>query len=291
MKNILTGILMIGLLAACVSGAMGCVGSRPLAMGGAFIGLADDANTTYWNPAGLAQMPLGETTSTWTHTSTNRDEVNYQDFGSLAGSAGMPRIGKLALGASYVRDDMGLQLGDKRVLDKQDWVWASLAMDAGKYGMLGLNIRKIDDAVAGCSVHTDVGLDVGYLYHVDSRLSVGMLIQDINTPEMTMSGFGSTNRIRNIRAGLAFRPNKDTVVTVDGYDLANNGDALSARFGIERKFGGFALRGGYYGLGGGTDSGATFGVGLDQEAVTFDATVMTGDFDNTVMLSATYKAL
>ncbi|AZR74436.1 hypothetical protein BBF96_14200 [Anoxybacter fermentans] len=29
------------------------VGARPIGMGGAFVGLADDANAAYWNPAGL----------------------------------------------------------------------------------------------------------------------------------------------------------------------------------------------------------------------------------------------
>jgi len=32
------------------------VGSRPTAMGGAFVAVADDANAIYWNPAGLARL-------------------------------------------------------------------------------------------------------------------------------------------------------------------------------------------------------------------------------------------
>ena len=32
------------------------VGSKAIAMGGAFIGLADDYSAVYWNPAGLVQM-------------------------------------------------------------------------------------------------------------------------------------------------------------------------------------------------------------------------------------------
>jgi long-chain fatty acid transport protein len=31
-------------------------GTRAISMGGAFIGKADDATATYWNPAGLAQL-------------------------------------------------------------------------------------------------------------------------------------------------------------------------------------------------------------------------------------------
>ena len=38
-------------------------GARPVAMGGAFVAVADDANTTYWNPAGLAQLEEREITA------------------------------------------------------------------------------------------------------------------------------------------------------------------------------------------------------------------------------------
>lgn len=38
-------------------------GARPVAMGGAFVAVADDANTTYWNPAGLAYLEEREITA------------------------------------------------------------------------------------------------------------------------------------------------------------------------------------------------------------------------------------
>jgi len=38
-------------------------GARPVAMGGAFVAVADDANTTYWNPAGLVQLKEREITA------------------------------------------------------------------------------------------------------------------------------------------------------------------------------------------------------------------------------------
>ena len=44
------------LLAASGAGAQdfAAVGSRAAGMGGAFVGVADDATAIYWNPAGLA---------------------------------------------------------------------------------------------------------------------------------------------------------------------------------------------------------------------------------------------
>ena len=32
------------------------VGARPLGMGGTFAGIADDASTSYWNPAGMSNI-------------------------------------------------------------------------------------------------------------------------------------------------------------------------------------------------------------------------------------------
>src|SRR5262249_49431681 len=37
-------------------------GARSLAMGAAFVGVADDASATYWNPAGLSQITRKEIT-------------------------------------------------------------------------------------------------------------------------------------------------------------------------------------------------------------------------------------
>src|SRR5438132_5016171 len=37
-------------------------GARSLAMGSAFVGVADDASATYWNPAGLSQITRKEIT-------------------------------------------------------------------------------------------------------------------------------------------------------------------------------------------------------------------------------------
>ncbi|MCK5738648.1 UPF0164 family protein, partial [bacterium] len=36
------------------------VGARALGMGGAFVGIADDASALYWNPGGLPEIPRPE---------------------------------------------------------------------------------------------------------------------------------------------------------------------------------------------------------------------------------------
>ena len=55
--RITSAALMAGLLALPVSGraqSLDIVGTRAQGMGGAFVGVVDDASAVYWNPAGLA---------------------------------------------------------------------------------------------------------------------------------------------------------------------------------------------------------------------------------------------
>ncbi|MFB0565938.1 MAG: OmpP1/FadL family transporter [Candidatus Aminicenantaceae bacterium] len=51
-------ILLLFLSTLCLANGLNLnsLGTRALTMGGAFIGLADDFSTIYWNPAGIAQF-------------------------------------------------------------------------------------------------------------------------------------------------------------------------------------------------------------------------------------------
>jgi len=285
-------VLLLAFTLLRTGAAWACVGSRPLAMGGAFIGLADDANATYWNPAGLAQLPSQSATGTWMHTSSNRDKINYQDYASFATAFDTSKLAKkMAFGVSYIQDDTVIDVAGTRVADTEKWYWASFAADTGKYGMLGINVRKTDDDALGSSIDSEMGIDASWFYRVNDQLTIGALAQDVNAPEVKAIGIGKTNRIRNYRAGLAFRPKPGMVVTLDGYDLADNGGAQSARFGIEKQYGTLALRAGYYGVGSNFDQGATFGVGWKKQGYTIDATLLSGDFDNTVLISGSFQVM
>lgn len=62
MKKV-TAILAVLLFVLSVK-ASACTGARPLAMGGGFIAIADSADATYWNPAGLATLSASAEGST-----------------------------------------------------------------------------------------------------------------------------------------------------------------------------------------------------------------------------------
>ena len=57
-RGLLLGCALLFLPASAGAQAFEAVGIRALGMGGAFVGVADDASATYWNPAGLVTGPL-----------------------------------------------------------------------------------------------------------------------------------------------------------------------------------------------------------------------------------------
>ncbi len=63
MRNILNLIMVIMLVLVMTTGAfanglsLNSIGTRALSMGGAMVGLADDATAIYWNPAGISNVP------------------------------------------------------------------------------------------------------------------------------------------------------------------------------------------------------------------------------------------
>jgi hypothetical protein len=275
-----------GLVLAAAGAASACVGARPLAMGGAFTGLADDANATYWNPAGLIQ--LHRTTTTFMHTSSNRDEINYQDYVGVV----VPVRGTAAVGASWVKHDLVISATE---VDEEDWYWLSLAYQVDPQVSIGLNIKSISSSIS--DLDTETGFDLGLLAKIDSKWTAGLLVQDVNEPAITDSGSEIGIWKRNWRPGFSYRPDGGSVATVELYDAMNDSDARSLRLGYERRLPrGWAVRAGCYGLGTDDSSAFTLGFGKASRGGTvsrpydfsLDVAAMVGDID-TVLVSITSR--
>ncbi len=264
--------------------AFGCVGARPLAMGGAFTGLADDANTTYWNPAGLTQ--LKGLTTTYMRTTINRDDINYQDYVSLSAPIGRGA----AIGLSWISDHLALSTD---IFDEENWYWLSLAYQMNPETSIGLNVRSITNSYPG--LKTDLAFDIGLLHKIDPKWTAGLLIQNANEPKTTDSGTTVAQWSANFRPGCAYRPDRSTIVSLELYDATGDANWRSLRIGYERLLpGDWTVRAGYYGLGLDSGRAATFGFGKEFKSpgignardVSLDVTAMVGDI-NTVFTSVT----
>ncbi|MFH1563474.1 MAG: conjugal transfer protein TraF [Nitrospirota bacterium] len=279
MKRIIILGIGFNIILLFASTSYACLGARPLSMGGAFVAVADDVHSCYWNPAGMGNIKGVELTGM--RTMNNRDVFNYQEW--LAGAV---EVGENSgLGGSYVHSidwtyETELTTGRNYVFDS-DWKVLSI----GGYGQgifkntaFGVNVRNITYSLMTASgtgastfgggadfkkagYETDaVGYDIGILHNFDEHFTIGILIQDVNKPEIDFSNSPLKQKykyVRNFRPGVAWKPDDKTIFAVDLYDatLDNIYDddvegQSGVRIGFERWVTPvFAIRAGLYGQG------------------------------------------
>lgn len=250
MKKIVALLSLTALLLGSATPALACYGVRSMGMGGAFIAVADDVNTVYWNPAGLADLKQKEFAIQ--RVVNNRDRINYLDVWEFT----MPlKEGKSGIALHYVNNrqkdymhigtiptdpPLEVSLTD---YDKRWWV-LSYGQKVNDHLSLGVNVRRVSEKISGL-YFTD-GIDSGFIparikesnmtydlsaLYRNGEWSYGLLVQDVNTPEAV---FGLSEMIRNWRPGIAYRPNDRIIVAFDVYDATNEIDRNYC-MGIEYK--------------------------------------------------------
>jgi hypothetical protein len=249
---------LVGLLFLLFSvPAEACYGVRAMAMGGAFIAVADDVNTVYWNPAGLSDIK--EAQIGWQRAVNSRDTMNYIDVYEVVTPL---KKGWSGMGISYVNDREADNYNG--ALDyKNTWTVLSYGTKINKNFAVGINLRWVAEEVRGgystSSGPTapdragNLGIDLSFLGK-SGKFSYGMLIQDANRP----STAGGGQMVRNTRPGIAYRPDDRTVIALDAYNLfPEEGDATDWSYGVERRVGShLRLRAGVY------HKTLTYGVGV-----------------------------
>jgi len=152
------------------------VGGRPLAMGGAFVGLADDINTLYYNPAGLSEIRQ----RVETYMYAQKLEVLKYHYVAIA---------QKNIGFSFASQNTGKELGGKNI-ERQE-LGVSESILGISYG--GNIIETIPELSVGGSLKilslnspTKSGsgfcFDMGALYThpMYENISFGVVIRNIN---------------------------------------------------------------------------------------------------------------
>jgi len=283
------------------------VGATASGMGGAYVSVANDATSLYWNPAGIARMENDE--AIFTHTnwiaSTNLDYaalvLSLGEIGNLGfsyTSLSMPDMavrtvdmpegtgeyfsaGDLAVGLSYARtitDRFSIGFTAKYV---QENIWhetgTAFAVDAGTMFRTDL----FGGMVIGASI-SNFGSTM-QLNGIDVRTFGSVAPNQLGTNSQIPFDIelGSWNLPLLFRIGVSATPvnTEDYKWTVAVDALHPNDNYESMNVGTEFSYKGFlSIRGGYQSLflldG---EGGLSFGIGLNSKEL-FSSDVVTFDY-------------
>lgn len=190
------------------------IGARPLGMGGAFSAVADDANATLWNPAGLCQVAHFELSSMYV-------KLYGLDVGSqfLSLCSGNFWSGG-GIGAS------ALTLGEKGLYSETSYILSvsqdltSLLKDKVPIAA-GLSLKHLRVGYSGFdkddplfeernSVYGDT-FDLGFIYQVKPEIKVALVWQNILSPSLSINEEDKGNSLSRIfRFGGAYTWYRDS---------------------------------------------------------------------------------
>lgn len=249
-------------------------GSRPVGMGGAFAGLANDINTIFWNPAGLTTVNTRELTA-MQHFSFV--DINNQSIGYAQ------RANQFVWGASFLGSftEIERRIGPSETPDSTVTVGGfatgvSLAYPLGTMASIGGTAKLISQQLDIQNIY-GIGADLGLILRlIDNHLGVGLTIQNAGVLS------GEENLPMALRAGLAYRiwdqsdtETEDVMPTPDVWAFVADAylpliDANpSFHLGVERWFyNSIATRVGYrVGLNDNPNDGLSFGLGVRRSGM------------------------
>ena len=276
-------------------------GARPMGMGGAFVALADDANAVLWNPAGLVRLESTQLTGMYAR---QMGLIPYgfigfaqpvSDRSSLgagvisSGDAALREMSALLSVAHRLRSDLSLGLSARTRMatygNNPDGAW-----DPD-----GTGNRQVTGRALG------YGLDLGLIYDLTDRTSLGLLWRDIFGP-IDWQGDNETGTTRGggegvpmaLVMGTAHRWSEEATMSLSlDRSLHSDGtDRLAAGY-ENRLWNLLVLRAGYgQEINADPDRLYTLGLGLEQDLgsswhLVFDFAYLFHDLADTPRVSLT----
>lgn len=175
------------------------VGGRALGMGGAFVALANDVTSGYWNPAGLSRMNYPQVALM--HEEEFGSVVNY-DYGAVAipvGTSTSIGLSIIRLGVDDIPDtrNAGVDINGNLTYDPAQFSRIDpnrvTYFNAADWAMfLSYSKKQTEDFSYGASVKlirrdlgtnsaTGIGFDIGVTYAPIDNLMLGVNLQDVTT--------------------------------------------------------------------------------------------------------------
>ncbi len=237
-------------------------GARPAAMGGAFVGLSDDAFSVQWNPAGMARQDSTKISFAYIdqlglvgyqHLAASVPLGQKFGFGAAAVSSGDEAMRELTFQMGIARSFRSLSFGVG--VKYRNASYGNNTLDPDDYAVFEPEeIQEgISNQVSGQA--NGFGLDLGVLYQPDSPVSVGLRVRDIIAPIKWNSEVNNSDRETlgsyreripmEIALGTAYFVRNNVVITADYSPGIHDETVNKIRVGGEGKFlGVLSLRGG-----------------------------------------------
>jgi|CXWL01.1.fsa_nt_gi tetratricopeptide (TPR) repeat protein len=200
------------------------VGARTTGLGNAYTGVADDVYSVYYNPAGLAVLERPEFGTTYSKLMTGlSDGSNIQNsFMAYAHPIEEGRRGTAGAGWNYFTAG-GLYTESQFIGSYARSIFAATNPD--RY-YLGGNVKLLSRSIGGTgesansisntgvatntpdpvlakASKTNIDSDLGFLWRVRPRWTVGVMIQHVMEPNV---GFSDNDRLgRNLKFGGAYK--------------------------------------------------------------------------------------
>jgi len=210
------------------------IGTRPLSMGGAFIAVADDANTISWNPAGLPGLRRTEFTTTYADLYAMGITQSYMGFVK-------PFSDRVALGFDW----SNIGFDDKELLYAENKMNLAIGVQPHRKFSFGITLKYLmrDMQLDGTSYgkSSGVGYDAGILIQPLKNLKLGVGLYDLGGTQVAYKD--KTNETilgQAFKLGISYMPIDELILAADYGDRFHFGaeyvlaSRLSFRAGVQQ---------------------------------------------------------
>lgn len=199
--------------------------ARAMALGGAYVALAEGSDAMAWNPAGLAVTQQREFGFSYLRYIQGVDSPLYVSYAHPMGRTTWgTNLSYISVSGFDVRDANGVPQAKEDVGVRDGMMSIGIARSFWYEKLfLGSSLRVVHEDIAGAVKDTLVG-DVGVILKPNPTLSLGVAIQNFGT------GAGNVARITRAGAGVRL----GDFVTV-GLELSKASDS-GARIGLGGEF-------------------------------------------------------
>ena len=202
-------------------------GARSLAMGGAYVALANEASAPYWNAAGLTQIDEHQFLAMYApfFEQTSYNFLSYVLPLGKIGSLAISDVCVYSEGYEEVDGD-GNSLGTNQSIFNNAIIISYANRLFGRIS-LGASFKLIHERVMKYSGNGQ-GIDLGILCKPLDALSVGLAVQNLLEPKVTLRYDPNVYKL-NLKAGIALNAlSKRLTLTADVNKLVDEKPYFSA---------------------------------------------------------------